>query len=173
MEIWPNEVCDRGKGTIDCGLRGSVGTLDDMNPTRLSKRSQAVPLQLLGSATTFEEHEGLEDFLLFVVKLLQSQADIERAEVQKCMAIVTFFTEAQRAGELRTYLFHCQSKGQRHQRRWYKQRRCVWYGWRKGISYQLYKLLQLRGQGCECSVDVVFGDVLPLCQLMEMVLQVP
>ena len=36
----------RGKETIDCGLQGSVGTLDDMNPTRLSKRSQAVPLQV-------------------------------------------------------------------------------------------------------------------------------
>jgi len=41
------ETRTRGKGTIDCGLRGSVGTLDDMNPTRLSKRSQAVPLQWL------------------------------------------------------------------------------------------------------------------------------
>jgi len=28
-------------------------------------------LRLLGSATTFEKHKGLEDFLLFVVKLLQ------------------------------------------------------------------------------------------------------
>jgi len=41
------ETRTRGKGTIDCGLQGSVGTLDDMNPTRLSKRSQAVPLQWL------------------------------------------------------------------------------------------------------------------------------
>ena len=39
------ETQTRGKGTIDCGLRGSMGTLDDMNPTRLSKQSQAVPLQ--------------------------------------------------------------------------------------------------------------------------------
>ena len=39
------ETRTREKGTIDCGLQGSVGTLDDMNPTRLSKRSQAVPLQ--------------------------------------------------------------------------------------------------------------------------------
>jgi len=38
------ETRTRGKGTIDRGLRGSVGTLDDMNPTRLSKQSQAVPL---------------------------------------------------------------------------------------------------------------------------------
>jgi len=34
----------RGKGTIDRGLRGSMGTLDDVNPTRLSKRSQSCPL---------------------------------------------------------------------------------------------------------------------------------
>jgi len=39
------ETQTRGKGTIDCGLQESMGTLDDMNPTRLSKRSQAVPLQ--------------------------------------------------------------------------------------------------------------------------------
>jgi len=39
------ETRTRGKETIDRGLRGSVGTLDDMNPTRLSKQSQAVPLQ--------------------------------------------------------------------------------------------------------------------------------
>jgi len=38
------ETRTRGKGTIDHGLRGSVGTLDDMNPTRLSKRSQGCPL---------------------------------------------------------------------------------------------------------------------------------
>ena len=41
------ETRTRGKGTIDCGLQGSVGTLDDANPTRLSKRSQAVPLHYL------------------------------------------------------------------------------------------------------------------------------
>jgi len=38
------ETRTRGKGTIDRGLRGSVGTLDDVNPTRLSKRSQGCPL---------------------------------------------------------------------------------------------------------------------------------
>jgi len=38
------ETQTRGKGTIDHGLRGSVGTLDNVNPTRLSKQSQAVPL---------------------------------------------------------------------------------------------------------------------------------
>jgi len=40
------ETRTRGKGTIDHGLWGSVGTLDDMNSTRLSKWSQAVPLHL-------------------------------------------------------------------------------------------------------------------------------
>jgi len=40
------ETRTRGKGTIDHGLQGSVGTLADANSTRLSKRSQAVPLQL-------------------------------------------------------------------------------------------------------------------------------
>ena len=39
------ETQTRGKGTIDCRLQGSVGTLADANPTRLSKRSQAVLLQ--------------------------------------------------------------------------------------------------------------------------------
>jgi len=33
------ETRTRGKGTIDRGLRGSMGTLADVNPTRLSKRS--------------------------------------------------------------------------------------------------------------------------------------
>ena len=49
------KIRTRGKGTIDRRLRGSMGTLDDMNPTRLSKRSQAVPLQycrLRGSVGT-------------------------------------------------------------------------------------------------------------------------
>ena len=40
------ETRTRGKGTINHELRGSVGTLDDVNPTRLSKRSQAVPLHV-------------------------------------------------------------------------------------------------------------------------------
>jgi len=41
------ETQTRGKRTIDHGLRGSIGILDDINPTRLSKQSQAVPLQLV------------------------------------------------------------------------------------------------------------------------------
>jgi len=81
----------------------------------------------LGSTTTFEECEGPEDFLLFVVELLWGQANVERAGVQKCMAVVTFSTQVQRTGELGTYLSYCQSRERRHQRRWYKQGRCVWY----------------------------------------------
>ena len=43
------EIRTRGKGTIDRGLQGSMGTLDDMNPTRLSKRSQSCPLTVIWS----------------------------------------------------------------------------------------------------------------------------
>ena len=42
-----------------------------------------------------------------------------------------------------------------------------------GISHQLCELLQLCGQGHQDGVDVIFRDVLSLCQLVEMVLQVP
>ena len=38
------ETRTKGKGTIDYGFQGSMGTLDDVNPTRLSKRSQGCPL---------------------------------------------------------------------------------------------------------------------------------
>ena len=38
------ETRTRGKRTIDRGLRGSMGTLADTNPTKLSKRSQGCPL---------------------------------------------------------------------------------------------------------------------------------
>jgi len=38
------ETRTRGKETIDRGLQGSMGTLDDVNPTKLSKRSQGCPL---------------------------------------------------------------------------------------------------------------------------------
>jgi len=48
------ETQTRGKGIIDCGLRGSVGTLDDVSPTRLSKQSQGCPLTDRSShATTY------------------------------------------------------------------------------------------------------------------------
>ena len=43
------ETQTRGKGTIDRGLRGSMGTLDDMNPTRLSKQSQGCSLTVLAT----------------------------------------------------------------------------------------------------------------------------
>jgi len=39
------ETRTRGKGAIDRGLQGSMEILADANPTKLSKRSQAVPLQ--------------------------------------------------------------------------------------------------------------------------------
>jgi len=68
----------------------------------------------LGSATTFEECEGPEDFLLFVVELFQGQADVERAKVQKCTAVVTFSTEVQRTEKLRMCSFHCWSRGRRY-----------------------------------------------------------
>ena len=61
------ETRTKGKGTIDRGLRESVGTLDDANPTRLSKRSQAVPLHYLVkrqdaavARTTFYRVAGLK-----------------------------------------------------------------------------------------------------------------
>ena len=38
------ETRTKGKGTIDRGLRESMGTLADANPTRSSKRSQGCPL---------------------------------------------------------------------------------------------------------------------------------
>ena len=38
------ETQTKGKGTIDHRLRGSMGTLADANPTKLSKQSQDCPL---------------------------------------------------------------------------------------------------------------------------------
>jgi len=38
------ETRTRGKETIDRGLQGSVGTLANVSPTRLSKRSYGCPL---------------------------------------------------------------------------------------------------------------------------------
>jgi len=40
------ETRTREKGTIDHRLWGSIGTLVDANPTRLSKRSQSCPLTI-------------------------------------------------------------------------------------------------------------------------------
>jgi len=90
---------------------------------------------LLSGTTTFEECEGLEDFLLFVVELLWGQADVERVGVQKCVAVVTFSTEVQKIGVLGMHPFCRWSREQRHQRRWYKRRRCIWYRQRGGISH--------------------------------------
>jgi len=89
----------------------------------------------LGSMTTLEECEGPKNSLLFIVELLQGQVDVEGAGVQECTAVVMFSAEVQRRGELGMYLSCHRSRGQRHQRRWYKWGRCVWYRWRGGISY--------------------------------------
>jgi len=89
----------------------------------------------LGGTTALEEHKGLENSLLFVMELLQGQADIEKAGVQECIAVVTFSTKVQRREELGTHLSCCQSRGQRHRRRWYRWGRCVWYRQRGGISH--------------------------------------
>ena len=89
----------------------------------------------LGGMTIFEECEGPENFLLFIVELLWGETDVEEAGVQKCVAIVTFSTKVQRTGELGTCLSHHQSGGQRHQRRRYRWGRYVWYGQRGGVSY--------------------------------------
>ena len=56
----------------------------------------------LSSTTAFEECEGPENSLLFIVKLLWGQVDVEGAGVQECMAIVTFSAEVQRKEELGT-----------------------------------------------------------------------
>jgi len=48
---------------------------------------------LLGSMTAFEEREGPENSLLFIVELLWGQADVEGAGVQECVAIVIFSAE--------------------------------------------------------------------------------
>jgi len=80
---------------------------------------------LLGSMSSFEERESLENSFFFVVELLQGQADVEEAGVQKCAAVVTFSAEVQRTKELGTCSSRYRSGGQRHQRRWYRQGRCV------------------------------------------------
>ena len=89
----------------------------------------------LDSTTVFEEYEGPENSLLFVMELLQDQMDVERAGVQEYAAVVTFSAKVQRTGKLGMCLSYCQSKERRHQRRWYRQRRCVWYRQRGRISH--------------------------------------
>ena len=90
---------------------------------------------LLGSMTAFEEREGPENSLLFIVELLQGQVDVEGAGVQECTAVVMFSAEVQRTRELGTYPSRRWSGWQRHQRRWYKWGQCVWYGQRRGLSH--------------------------------------
>jgi len=89
----------------------------------------------LGGTTSFEEHESPENPFFFIVELFWGQVDVERAGVQKCTAIVTFSAEVQRTRELGTCSSRHQSGGRKHQRRWYRQGRCVWYGWRGGIGH--------------------------------------
>jgi len=74
-------------------------------------------------------------FLSRALITLWGQVDVEGAEVQESMAIVTFSTEVQRIGELGTCSSYCWSGGWKHWRRWHRQGRCVWYGQRGGISY--------------------------------------
>jgi len=69
----------------------------------------------LGGTTSFEEHESLKNPFFFIVELLQGQADVEGAGVQKCVAIVAFSTEVQRTRELGTCLSRHWSRGRRHQ----------------------------------------------------------
>jgi len=86
----------------------------------------------LGSMTSFEEHESPENPFFFIVELLRGQTDVEGAGVQKCAVIVTFSAEVQRTRELRMCSSQRQSRRQRHQRRWYRRGRCVWYRQRGG-----------------------------------------
>ena len=58
----------------------------------------------LGGMTSFKERESPENPFFFVMELLQGQADVERAGVQKCAAVVTFSAEVWRTGELGTCL---------------------------------------------------------------------
>jgi len=79
----------------------------------------------LGSTTSFEERKSPENPFFFVMELLQGQADVEGAGVQKCTAIVTFSTKVQGTREFGTCSSRRRSGGQRHQREWYRQGRCV------------------------------------------------
>jgi len=74
----------------------------------------------LGSTTSFEERESPENPFFFVVELLWGQADVERAGVQKCVAIVMFSTEVRGTKELGMCSSRRRSRGQRYQRRWYR-----------------------------------------------------
>jgi len=79
----------------------------------------------LASTSSFEERESPENPFFFVVELLRGQADVEGAGVQKCAAVVTFSAEVRGTRELGTCSSRYRSGGRRHQRRWYRQGRCV------------------------------------------------
>jgi len=89
----------------------------------------------LGGMTSFEERKSPENPFFIIIELFQGQVDIEGAGVQKYTAVVTFSAEVQRTRELGTCSSRRRSRGQRHQRRWYRWGRCVWYRQREGISY--------------------------------------
>jgi len=79
----------------------------------------------LGSMSSFEEHESPENPFFFIMELLQDQANIKGAGVQKCVAVVMFSAEVQERKELGMCSSCCWSGGWRHWRRWYRQGRCV------------------------------------------------
>ena len=71
------ETRTRGKGTIDRRLRGSVGTLADANPTRLSKRSQGCPLTPVAFISkslnaTERNYEIYDKEMLAVIRCLET-----------------------------------------------------------------------------------------------------
>jgi len=79
----------------------------------------------LGSTITFEECESPEDLLLLIVELLRGQTDVQGAGVQERTAVVMFSAEVQGRGEFGTRSSRGLSRGWRHRRRWYRQRRHV------------------------------------------------
>jgi len=79
----------------------------------------------LGSTFSFKEHKSPENPFFFIVELLQGQVDVEGAGVQKCTAIVMFSTKVWGTRELGTCSSRRRNGGRRHQRRWYRYRRCV------------------------------------------------
>jgi len=89
----------------------------------------------LGSTTTFEEHKSPKNPLFFIVELFWGQANVQRAGVQKCTAVVMFSAKVRWAGELGTHS-SCRWSGRwRRQRGWYRRRRGVRYRRRERVSH--------------------------------------
>jgi len=63
--------------------------------------------RLLGGTIAFEECEGPENSLLFIVELLQGQADVEGAGVQEYTAVMIFSAKVWRREELGMCLSCC------------------------------------------------------------------